>query len=242
MLPEDQAGEGGGSQAASLKDLQAQLAELAKALERTTTRLQRMEEAATEGTRGRHASRRRADLRAGSSEEGRPRRARKAARQATSPEERSDPAIGEEADTEELEPPEEPHLEPAKTARNAPDKGGKSARSGARSKAQLEGHLQVMGEARGSSDLVLNPVENERMRDAVVLATAIASAIRDLDAKGHRKSEGEEVIDLSTPAPVSPREFAGDEAMAAGYVADEAQAAEAKWEAELAASGAWDLT
>ena len=131
VLPEDQppdsTEEGGGSQQAVLKDLQAQMAELAKALERTTTRLQRMEEAATEGIRGRHASRRRADQHAGSSEEGRPRRARKAARQATSPEERSDPAIGEEADAEEHEPPEEPRLEPAKTAQNAPDKGGKGA-------------------------------------------------------------------------------------------------------------------
>ena len=135
MPPEDQrpepTGEGGGSQQAALQDLQAQMAELAKALERTTTRLQRMEEAATDGTRGRHAARRRADPQAGSSEEGRPRRARKAARQGTSPEERSDLASGDEADSEEHEPPEEPRLEPAKTARNAPDKGGKSARKGA---------------------------------------------------------------------------------------------------------------
>ena len=245
--PEDQrpdsTGEGSGSQQATLNDLQAQMAELAKALERTTTRLQRREEAAMEGARGRHASRRRADPQAGSSEEGRPRRARKAARQAASPAERSDPASGDEADAEELAPAEEaPRLKPAKTARNAPDKGGKSARSGARSKAHQEGCLQVTGDPARSSDPAQNPAEGAQIRDAVVLATAIASALRDLDAKRAGKNEEEEVIDLSTPAPVSPPEFAVDQATATGYEADEAQAAEAKWAAEMAASGAWDPT
>ena len=79
-----------------------------------------------------------------------------------------------------------------------------------------------MGEAGGSSDPAPNLAESERMRDAVVLATAIASAIWNLDVKGPGKSEGEEVIDLSIPAPISPGKFMADDAMAAGYAAKEA--------------------